>query len=139
MALNLKKLYNTSKDLAKNGVWVDIAEGIKFKIAKKDNDNFKNAVLRLLKEKGFTQYQITKGNIPNDAWGDIGVMATAESILVDWEGVIDEATGKPVKYTPEIGFKEMMADEEFLKDIQKLSEDVGLFQAKVEAQEIEKQ
>jgi hypothetical protein len=140
MQLNLvKKLYNTNKQLVTDGVWVDIADGIKYKIAKKDNINFRNAVLRLVKSSGFTQYQISNGKIPTESWVDIGIKATAETVLLDWEGVLDESTGKPVKYTPQIGYDLMKENEGFLEDIQQLSADISIFQNKVESDEIEKQ
>jgi hypothetical protein len=140
MQLNLvKSLYNVNKEAVTDGVWIDIADGIKWKIAKKDNINFRNAVLKIIKNKGYTQYQVSNGKIPSDAWVDVGILATAETILLDWEGVIDTETGKPVKYTPQIGYDLMKENEGFLEDVQQLSADLSIFQNKVESDEIEKQ
>lgn len=97
------KLSALRTDLNKEnkGVWVDWVAGVRFKIARMNNDAFdafiierqKASIGRLRKKKQGTDEE-------KEA---MMYEAIARTVLLDWEGVEDEATGEPLKYTPERG------------------------------------
>lgn len=132
--MDFKKAYGTNKTLEKEGVWVPIDETSRIKVARDGNDNYFNALQRLVKEHGFSQFQITKGKIPNDVMADIVLRAMGETVLVDWEGMSDD--DKPVKYSPTASYEMLKKYPDFADDVLSIAKNISLFQKEVEDAEI---
>lgn len=132
--MDFKKAYGTNKSLEKEGVWVPLDESSKIKVAREGNENYFNALQRLVKELGFSQFQISKGKIPSDVMADIVLRAMGEAILVDWEGMTDD--DKPVKYSAKSSYEMLKKYPDFADDVLALAKNISLFQKEVEDAEI---
>lgn len=83
------KLSNFAQDLSKaeDGVWVDLGDGLKVKVARSGSARADAVIKRLTKP---YQRQIYSGAAPDALLERLNAEHTAEAILVAWEGLQDE-------------------------------------------------
>lgn len=132
--MDLKKSYGINKVLEAEGVWITIDATTKIKVARAGNQSYFNTLQDLVKKAGFSQFQISKGKIPNEVMADIVLQAIGKAVLVDWEGVEDE--GKVVKYTNDAAYKILKEYPDFADDVMAIANNVSNFQDAVEEAEI---
>lgn len=132
--MDLKKSYGTNKVLEAEGVWITIDATTKIKVARAGNQAYFNTLQDLVKKAGFSQFQISKGKIPNEVMADIVLQAIGKAVLVDWEGVEDE--GKVVKYSNDAAYKILKEYPDFADDVMAIANNVSNFQDAVEEAEI---
>jgi hypothetical protein len=112
MASSFKKILGVNTTAEVEGVWHDLAEGVRIKVARAGNPRAEElSVKKILaaREQG-------GGSISPEQLKRIGREVMAEAILVDWSGVTDEA-GIPVPYSKEKAL-EFLSDPE-LHDLEK--------------------
>lgn len=87
--------FRSNLDLESEGVWVELGEDARIKVARMNNPRHASALRRLTKP---YRRQIEAGTLNEDiAYRVIGE-AMAEGILLDWQGLTEN--GEPLKYSP---------------------------------------
>lgn len=94
MKTNLDKFFKTDDNLEKNGVWFEIAEGVRFlvKPMKSSNPKIKAAFAQYYKPHS---HQIEKGTIEAKKAEEIQIKVFVNACLVDWEGVEIDGSKPP--------------------------------------------
>jgi len=93
---NLLDVFGTDLTLEKEGVWVEFAEGIKFKIRPMRNKKF---IALLQKLQRPYKSAIRNGSIKEDLHQGLITKALAKEVVVDWLGVNDLESGEPLDYS----------------------------------------
>ena len=91
---DVKKLFGTDATKEKEGVWYDIAEGLRMRIARIGNPNYQKRFQILSKP---YRRSIRRGTLSDDVAEKLLVQCMSETIVLDWEGVEDE--GKEIPYS----------------------------------------
>ena len=120
--------FATDLDLEENGVWVDIGDGGKLKVARMGNPRYQEAVRRISKPH---KTQIRNKTISEDLSGELLLKAMADSILLDWKGIEDDK-GKPIKYSADMAYT-LMRD---LRDFRNLVVELATEQAAFRREEM---
>ena len=103
-------MYKLGKKLIDDGVWVSYS-GVKLKIGRAGSTEWLKAQEDL--ERPFKK-KIEKGTLSATVKRDLNVRNLARTILLDWDGVIDE-NDKPVAYNEEIGTQALLDDPDLLE------------------------
>lgn len=115
--------YKTDKTAEVKGVWVEVDDGVEWKIARLNNETARKTRRDL--EKPYRNFS----TVPDSVQEDIMRKVVARNVLLDWKNMTD-ADGKPVgDYTSdkaEALFKEFP---DFLNDVLSLSMARETFQA----------
>jgi len=94
--MNLYRRFETDETAEREGVWVDMGDGLKVKVARFNNPAHRKIVESL--QKPYRNILRAGGRLPADVQEDIAIRSMAEAILLGWEGVTDEA-GAPLAYS----------------------------------------
>ena len=93
---DVKKLFGTDSKKETEGVWYDIEDDLRIKIARIGNPNYQKRFQALSKPH---RRAIRRGSLPDKVAEKLLVQCMAETIVLDWEGMIDE--GKEIPYSTE--------------------------------------
>ena len=93
---DIKKLFGTDAKKEQEGVWYDIAEGLRMKIARIGNPNYQKRFQAISKP---YRRSIRRGTLSDDIAEKLLVQCLSETIVLDWTGVEDE--GKEIPYSVE--------------------------------------
>jgi len=93
---DIKKLFGTDTKKEQEGVWYDIAEGLRMKIARIGNPNYQKRFQAISKP---YRRSIRRGTLSDDIAEKLLVQCLSETIVLDWTGVEDE--GKEIPYSVE--------------------------------------
>jgi hypothetical protein len=93
---NLYKMYETDTNFETNGVDLEIAEGVRFRVARSGGQNkkYQQILQKLMKP---YQRQFEQGTLDNERAGDIMQLAFIRGCLLGWEGV-DGRDGQPMEF-----------------------------------------
>lgn len=80
---------------------------------------------------------INRDKLPTKTRREINLRALAQTVLVGWEGVVDE-DGNDVKYGEEIGFLALKNDPELLEHVIDFSGDIDNFRTEAVKREAKK-
>ena len=83
---DVKKLFGTDTKKEQEGVWYDIAEGLRMKIARIGNPNYQKRFQAISKP---YRRSIRRGTLSDDIAEKLLVQCLSETIVLDWEGVED--------------------------------------------------
>ena len=97
--MNLYKMFKTSEYNEKEGIFIELAPGVKFKITRIGGSNKKYQEMFANLTRPYKRL-IDSGNLQNDMARKLLITAFTEAALVGWEGVTD-AAGNPLEYTKE--------------------------------------
>ena len=100
--MDLAKTFGTDKALESEGVWFDVGDGARLKIARSNNPQYRTELSRLLKPH---RAAARAGNLDPDVFQGIVVEAMSIAILKDWEGIALD--GEPVAYSRAAAAKAM--------------------------------
>ncbi len=123
----IKKSYGTDLKAEVEGQWFDLAliDGVKVKVARAGNPNYKKALKRLYKP--YTK-QLRRGkDIAQDVEDRIQLDLLLDTLLKDWAGMPGE-DGKDVPYSKKVA-KELLMDPE----LKELKEEILGFTEEFEA------
>jgi hypothetical protein len=109
---SFKKILGVDTKAEVEGVWHDLAEGVRIKVARAENPR----AAELSVKKILAAREKSGGSITPEQLQRIGREVMAEALLVGWDGVTDEA-GNPVPYSSEKAL-EYLSDPE-LHDLEK--------------------
>jgi len=91
---DVKKLFGTDTKKEQDGVWYDIAEGLRMRIARIGNPNYQKRFQALSKP---YRRAIRRGTLSDEIAEKLLIQCMSETIVLDWEGLEDE--GKLVPYS----------------------------------------
>ncbi len=94
--MNLYKQFKTREQAELDGVWVQISPTARLKIARSNNPRHQASIKRL--SHPYLKPGMRSTDIPDDTWEQITREAAAETILVDWDGIVD-VTEQPLPYS----------------------------------------
>ena len=129
MGLNLKKTFLTDKSKENQGVWVDLGEGARLLIARHGNERFK---LRYQELTAPYAAAIRTKTLSEAVAEKILKQILAETILLDWEGIVDD-DGNPVPYSVEKAM-EFLDIPDFRSFVEEMSKEQALYRKELEAQ-----
>jgi len=89
---DVKKLFGTDKKKEQEGVWYDIAEGLRMKIARIGNPNYQKKFQAISKP---YRRSIRRGTLADEIAEKLLIQCMSESIVLDWEGVEDDGVEIP--------------------------------------------
>jgi len=130
--MNFKKRYETSKDLENDGVWEDIDEGFRVRVARANNPHHQRIAENLMRP---YRRQIASGNLSVEKQQEITIQAMAECLLLDWEGL--EIDGKAVPYSVSQAIELLTEYKDFREEIAEIAQSMELFRSK-EVEDAEK-
>ena len=130
--MDFKARYKTDKDAESEGVWEDIGEGFRVKVARSNNPHHQRVAENLMRP---YRRQIANGSLSNDKLTEITVKAMSEALLLDWEGL--EIDDKPVPYSRETAHKLLTEYKDFREEVAELAQSIELFRSS-EIEEAEK-
>ena len=120
--------FDVNDTLSIEGKWVPISKSAKLRIARLNNENYRNFVKKAtLPYKGAMRH----GQVDEDLMTEIIIQACARHILLGWEGLTEK--GEPVAYSVPKA-EQLLRDKEPFRDlVMSLANDQQLFnEAEVE-------
>lgn len=102
MSTNLLEAFGIDPELEEQGVWVEIVKDVKVKVCAIGTQNHMKILEKL---KAPHQAQIRANTLDPEIEEAIHVKAMAKTVLVDWEGMTDPDTNKPLPYSYENAVK----------------------------------
>lgn len=120
--------YKTDEALEQEGVWVDIGDGAKLKIAHNDNPKHREALRRLMKP---YRVQFRNGTLPDDIADNIQLQALVDGVLRDWEGI--KENGKAVEFNRGNAIR-VLTEYRMIRDLVK---EVAMSEAAFRAEDLE--
>lgn len=98
MPLDIRKRFGTDAKREIEGTTVDLGEGASVTVARWNNARHRAALDRL--RRPYRSLLLAGRELPEDVSEAIGIEAMAETILLDWQGFIDES-GQPLAHSRE--------------------------------------
>jgi len=120
----------TDQGMENEGVWVDCPGGLRLRIARMGNANFRQYVM---KHRKVIQRQMQFGGMEEDVsqLEEISLRGMASEILKDWENMVEKE--KKIKYSSDEAYRLLKEYPEFQRLVEGLAEDVELFRGEEEA------
>ncbi len=122
MAFEINNL-KTNKDMETEGVWIDEEGGLRLKIARLNNPNYKRAIAR-----GSKPYrkQIANGAIDKigDKMEEVVRKAYAKHILLDWKNLVED--GIELEYSEAEAYR-LLGIQEFFEIVESHAQDAELY------------
>lgn len=119
---DLKKLYGTDKEKENNGVWQDFGDGIKMRIARVGNENYKKLFQRLSKPH---RKAIRGGRLSEEVAEKLMIKCLAETVLLDWENV--EVDGELLPYSKDNAFRVLTDFRDVKESVEDYANDMEIF------------
>jgi len=126
---DIKKLFMTDENRETSGVWQDVGDGIRLKVARFNNTNHKRIMEGLMKP---YQHQMRRGTLAEDVAEKLLVQGMAKAILIDWEGL--EEDGKPVKYSHKNAERLMLEVKDFRDLVHNISQTMDIYKMQEDAE-----
>ena len=111
---NFAQRYRTDPVLEEEGVWIDLGEGIKIRVARTRSKAAKTALMRL--HRPYESLRQSGRGLPEALQDKLTKQWVAEAILRDWQGVTD-AAGKTLTFSPETALQVFEAFPDFLDEV----------------------
>jgi hypothetical protein len=125
MAFDLHTEFGTDEKSELEGVWEEVSEGARVLVARVGNDRFTERYKRL--GKGL-QRQIDRGTLPKDKSQAIFIAILADTILLNWEGLVDEKV--PIEYSKENARLMLKKYPDFRQFVWDIANDAELYRIK---------
>ena len=129
---DIRKMFGTNKNAEIDGVWQDIGEKVKVKVARIGNPQYQKAFRKITKPH---KQALRRGSLNDEVADKLLIKAMAKSILLDWSGL--EEDGKPVPYSYENAVRLLTDYRDFRDDVSDFANDMESFRAE-EDKETEK-
>ena len=117
--------FRSDTALEAEGVWVEYAAGIEFKIARLNNPAYRKCLRKLLRPE---VRRARSKRLDDDRADELTLKAMARHVLVGWKN-IENDDGVPIEYSPEKAFEILSAPEyhEIREFIEVTASDADLF------------
>ena len=123
--------FKTNQTLETEGVWIDIGEGAKIKVARIGNTAYAKHLERLYKP--YRKMQRT-GTVPDDIQRKIFVDAIANTILLDWDGFTND-NDQPVPYSVDAAIQYLTDMKDFRELVVEMAAEAETFRDEEIAEE----
>jgi hypothetical protein len=120
--------FATDLDLEEKGVWVDLGEGTRLKLARIGNPAYKKLMREKLKP---YRTQSARAGISDQKWSEINCDVLSKTVLLDWEGWEDDKD-KPVKYSQKHAYDMLMGLKDFRAMVVELADQQATFAMEVQ-------
>lgn len=118
--------FKTDATLETEGVWVDIGDGAKLKVARLGNPEHKRIAQRLSRpHRGILEGKNLKAQA--EVAERLGIQAAAQAILRDWEG-LEEEDGTAIEYSTEKAM-ELLAIADFRDLVLEIADSMEAYRA----------
>jgi hypothetical protein len=141
MSNPLRKMFETTPDVERDGLWLEYAPGVEIKIARAGgaNKKFATTMKRLAKPH---RRAIQTGTVDEDILEGLFRQAYAQTIVLDWKGITkdlvtknDDDAGEELEFNQANVEGVLMAQPNLFADIQAASDDMSLYRAEVQEQD----
>lgn len=128
--MDIRKLFGTNRRAEEAGVWVDLGQGARVKVARDTSPAYRKRLQDVIRP--------YRGAIAANALDDrqahaLFAEAAAGTLLLDWDGI--EIDGKPVPFSVAAAEQLMEEVPDFYKAIKSFAEDAALYREQHEAAE----
>ena len=93
---DIKVLFGTDKVKEKDGVWQDMGDGLKMRIARIGNPKYQKRFEALSKPH---RRALRRGTLSNEIAEKLLIQCMSETIVLDWEGI--EENGEEIQFSVE--------------------------------------
>lgn len=124
--------FNVNDTLALEGQWVPISQDAQLRIAKFNNEKYRDFVKKKMKP---YRSAMRAGSVDEDLVQEIVIQGMARHVLLDWKGLTEK--GEALPYSQARAEELLRKMEPFRDLVMSLSQDAQLFQ-EVETEEAEK-
>lgn len=118
------KGFKFDRDKAENGVWVDLYDGLKVKVARMPNSKLEKRLALV----GKAQQRALRFGNNAELQKTVTMEAVAHCVLLGWEGLTEDDEKTAVPYSVERAVKFFTDVPEFFRTIVELAQDQSLFQ-----------
>jgi len=125
--MDIRKTYYTDPTLEAEGVWVELGEGARIRVARAGNPANRRKLSKLLERHRAT---LRSRNLPDDILERVTIETMAETILLGWDGINED--GKPLPYTPENARRLLTTYRDFRDQVAAIAADMALFKGESE-------
>lgn len=115
--------FDVNDTLALEGQWVPIGKDASLRIAKLNNEKYREFVKKKTKP---YRSAMRAGTVDEDLMVEIIVQAVARHVLLDWKGLTEK--GEPLTYTVQAAERLLRDKEPFRDLVMSLAQDSQLFQ-----------
>lgn len=115
--------FATDLDLEENGVWIDLGDGTRIKLARIGNPAYKKHFRQQLKP---YRSVAARKNISEKKWAEMSAELLSKTVVLDWEGWEDDK-GKPVKFSQEHAYDMLVGLKDFRKFVEELADEQATF------------
>ena len=129
---DVKKLFGTDASKEKDGVWYDLADGLRMRIARVGNPNYQKTFQKLSKPH---RRAIRRGTLPDEVAEKLLIQCMAETIVLDWSGVEDE--GVEIPYSKEAVITILTKYPELRNYINDIANELEAFQEELDEEAVE--
>jgi len=127
--MKLSDTFGTDRDLESNGKWFDIGDNARIRVARFGNKKHRQALNEL--RGPYKPLLLRGGQIPDEANDAIITESLARAILMDWDGLLDDA-GDPLPFSVENAHDAMKDYKDFLELVSQLSLDAANFRTQMQ-------
>ena len=128
--MDLKKIFGTDRKAEDAGVWVDIGQGARVKVARDTSTRYRERLRDVLRP---YRGSIVAGALSDEQAQKLFAKAAAGTLLLDWEGI--EQDGRPLAFSIDAA-EQLMADlPDFYRAVESFSKEAALFRETHEAAE----
>lgn len=122
--MDIAKRFGTNPQLEQEGVWVDLGDGARVRIARRDTVRYRET---LRKESAPYRQVARAGLLSDETSNQILVKVLARTVLLDWEGITED--GQPVPYSYENAVRLLTTYRDFLEFVTTASGEAEAFKA----------
>jgi hypothetical protein len=128
--MDIKKLFGTDQKLEATGVWVDLGQGARVKVARATSPAYRKRLQDVIRP--------YRGAITANAMDDreahkLFAKAAAGTLLLDWAGI--EVDGRPVQFSLDVAEQLMAELPDFYNTVKAFADDAALYREQHEADE----
>jgi hypothetical protein len=127
---SLSKVFGTNKKKEVEGVWVDGEEGMKFLIARANNEKAEKLATELMRPH---RRLARAGKLPEEVQRTISYTVLANAILLGWKGVKDD-NGVDIPYSPAEAERQFRLQHDFADYIAGYAQEASIFRDEDEVQ-----
>lgn len=114
--------FRTDETSEEAGVWVEMGEGAKVRIARMYNRKYKQEFQKLMRP---YRTQARTNTLPDDVAEELLIKVMAATILLDWKNIFLD--GKEIPYSPANAEKMLTMFKDFRNIVSEYAQDMDLF------------
>lgn len=121
---DIKALFGTDKAKEKDGVWQDMGDGLKMRIARIGNPKYQKRFEALSKPH---RRALRRGTLSNEIAEKLLIQCMSETIVLDWEGI--EENGEEIQFSVENAIRILTDYPELRKYVEDIANEMEGYKA----------